>query len=804
MPFTVGQKIVCLYDDDDDDEFYPGIIKAVNEDGTYCILFDDGDEKNPADEGDIREINDEDEVCLQRDEDNLTPVDGKAVTPFAINTVDDITIKAVQETPVRNQIVVSRINDYPTSPNLDLELDLTSPDTRSEEDIALEYESCIDRIVVLNGRVFSATNIPSPSPDDTDGHVFFRVLHVEGGSRSTQFRAKTIIFTSDVAQSRSCPEWDECQFRFEMALADDQSVLNLQGEIVICIYRNRSSGGTDFIGQISFQLEDMIKAGKISYRNDVEVHSFSASYPLLDRSGNKLLNNSEVEVDIELSWHKCLETTARPLTPSPPRERIGKTAPGVGIRTGRSQSMVHNTNKPVRSSSAGPSRGHSSSRRQKQQHLIEQENKRLAQKLQKVAGKAVEDKKKFLSVAYAQQSVVGVAPKIHTSGHSSQASRLSSAVTPRRPTSAVAKEEGSKRKGDDPFKLLLEQYNSLKQSVGEQEKAVQTLRLKLSRGKTFVAKLEASADKLHKHHGQGSGSKAGDVAKSSLDQADSKGAAKNVIRSSKDIARKVSSYVNAAKAGSKREGKAQSFSSKAIPNNRNVDEAAAIAASKPTTRATITDPEAINAEQDEVVYDDKELNDICGEHRELQRLRKTLVSKILASQASCRDSEAKLSEIQKIAIETSSRLAPPVAQNIGPSSTEGLVEDRQRLLALDLEISTLEAHRSYGIHVGVLLDDLEEMKAVAKSLEDTLGELNIQTDNSRFARDSEREKLEHLMEDAAATKLRGYIGMMQAVLSRARRRKLIYELSVGVDKMDGELIKFEHRQETNSIPIVSL
>lgn len=49
MSFVKGQKILCLYDDD----YYPGTIKKCNPNGTYYVLFDDGDVLKDAVIGEI-------------------------------------------------------------------------------------------------------------------------------------------------------------------------------------------------------------------------------------------------------------------------------------------------------------------------------------------------------------------------------------------------------------------------------------------------------------------------------------------------------------------------------------------------------------------------------------------------------------------------------------------------------------------------------------------------------------------------------------------------------------------------------
>jgi len=47
--------------------------------------------------------------------------------------------------------------------------------------------------------------------DETDGKCFFRVLYVEGGNKSTMFRCKTPIYSSDVAEDCQFPQVPPCR-----------------------------------------------------------------------------------------------------------------------------------------------------------------------------------------------------------------------------------------------------------------------------------------------------------------------------------------------------------------------------------------------------------------------------------------------------------------------------------------------------------------------------------------------------------------------------------------------------------------
>jgi len=182
--------------------------------------------------------------------------------------------------------------NYEDDPDFDVMEDIDiSPDLAANNDNIAEEHNDIDEIkagytgevpvnvVVLNGTVFSAHDLPNLSSDELDGRAFFRVLYVEGGSNSTMFRCKTTVFKSDIVENLYSPIWrDRLEddsffngtFRFEMHIPDgyktrsailaksklsdaDKNKENspVDGEILIAVYRARAQGGNDFVGQVN-------------------------------------------------------------------------------------------------------------------------------------------------------------------------------------------------------------------------------------------------------------------------------------------------------------------------------------------------------------------------------------------------------------------------------------------------------------------------------------------------------------------------------------------------------------------------
>jgi len=186
------------------------------------------------------------------------------------------------------------------------------------------FEECLDNqdafdfpegMIVLNGQVFGALNLPVTSADEKDGRVFFRVLYVEGGSASTMFRCKTTIYKSDVSSDLSDPIWDDAVFRFEMVLPDGQDESDIQGEILIAVYRNRAAGGSDFIGQVSYQLQDMIRSGTTGEQGEgIVSRTVTGAQPLVARLGDIAGGRATLEADLTLCWRATTATSPLPAT----------------------------------------------------------------------------------------------------------------------------------------------------------------------------------------------------------------------------------------------------------------------------------------------------------------------------------------------------------------------------------------------------------------------------------------------------------------------------------------------------------
>lgn len=211
------------------------------------------------------------------------------------------------------------------------------------------------RGILLVGNVSGASNVPTPTTATaTDGsgggHVFFKVLFVEGGKQSTMFRCKTPIFTSAKSKDLQFPHWDKGMFRFEMVLPegkdeDEGDIISnamggsvagnngkdrrlppsvrakqaaqggsgkkqrvpfeVRGEILVAVYQTREGGGNDFVGQVTFDLAEIASSGTTAFpiaskkSRGTQVRTVSGSFPVLARGGN-VAGNGLTHLDVQV------------------------------------------------------------------------------------------------------------------------------------------------------------------------------------------------------------------------------------------------------------------------------------------------------------------------------------------------------------------------------------------------------------------------------------------------------------------------------------------------------------------------
>lgn len=194
------------------------------------------------------------------------------------------------------------------------------------------------RGVMLVGSVLGAEDLFNGDSNlrPSDGELLFKVLFVEGGNQPAMFRCKTPVFTSDPVHASSRPMWATSQFQLDMTMPEAEDTLqsipkpkqkqqeqsysmreygfNIQGEVLIAVYQSRTTGGNNLVGQISFDLADVVKNGTAEFfLPGYEGRSVSGAQSLKSRSGGY---SGEIEVHLAIGW-KALFHRRRSSSSSP-------------------------------------------------------------------------------------------------------------------------------------------------------------------------------------------------------------------------------------------------------------------------------------------------------------------------------------------------------------------------------------------------------------------------------------------------------------------------------------------------------
>lgn len=186
------------------------------------------------------------------------------------------------------------------------------------------------RAVLFVGSVMSVT-VPSSAPFVVeDAELLYRVLFVEGGNQPAMFRCKTPVFTSSaIPLVHHVAVWDDHTFRFDMLMPDaeageDPHYLNIQGEVLLSLYRKKTNGGNDLVAQFSVDLSRMkLRGTKEIFEKDVdgpsndhlEGRSMNGVFPLqliqpnaTTRRGDETTADGapegEIEIQFNMAWHR--------------------------------------------------------------------------------------------------------------------------------------------------------------------------------------------------------------------------------------------------------------------------------------------------------------------------------------------------------------------------------------------------------------------------------------------------------------------------------------------------------------------
>ena len=370
------------------------------------------------------------------------------------------------------------------------------PNRDSRCDDLIRSENVPSRGLLLIGTVFGASNLPVADENETDGQCFFRVLYVEGTGQSSMFRCKTPIFASKVTENLQFPQWGEGgTFRFEMIMPQTDGrngELQLQGQILVAVYRVRGQGGYEFLGQTCFELSELALNGvKDDHQSGIEVRSVSGDYPLIDRFDKSIGNYAEVQINLQIAWRPDSFLVDDNGTMNAPKQALmtrsqgdnksvysirGGGSVGGTVRTLQSRGVVSRpaSAAPTKSIYKAPPPVKVVSAQQRKQaddkRKIDAQNKAMQSRLQ---AKGTRGRGDTVSNIYAAQKAE---PK---------------------PMSSSSSRRGAKE-SEVTLEAVLEAWTKMKKEVSEVEDENNLLKATLSKLKTQTKRHELTTDRLKK------------------------------------------------------------------------------------------------------------------------------------------------------------------------------------------------------------------------------------------------------------------------------------------------------------------
>ena len=632
-----------------------------------------------------------------------------------------------------------------------------------------------DRGIILMGTITSATNMPRQAENETDGRVFFRVLYVDGGSKSTMFRCKTPIFSSKQADDLSFPEWDNGSFRFEMVLPDPSSKGNVDqlstasslrkvrgkiepkvpkpesfrvhGEILVALYRTRAQGGSEFVGQAVFDLEDLAKSGTTHHSNAVgtQVRSTNGSFPVITRIGEVAGGGlCHVDVQLELAWKadgvdtdilmdKAGEEIIR-LRPLPIKGRT------PGVPEGQQPSSQKKKPKTL-----------NAKRQILESHRINKENLMLAKRIK---AHNIKGANKHTSVAKAED--------VYNKPPPDAGSQPKDAVE-------AAALQFSKKINRMERQELLAIYNDLKKDVFNREQEKKQTLANLSRLKLHTKKYGLANDRMKK-------------------KIDSASAQQTVQSSFSQVAESKNTEEEEIDAVLKDKILSAAEEKESMRELRDIDE---------TYINSVSDPE---------------FREHLIEFSALQDARRALVNRADTARRQCATHQASLEDSKQREMvarqrlgSAFSKLGNKYAGSADDKNRKSLTKQQkameddlqsiERVRNVQLELARTEAAYESGVHLGTLNDTMSELQGVEQKLKSLIKKTEIELTDARTEKSITQEKLDMLSKERISSKLRDNLGMMNQILLDLCRHQKIRLADSNADAIELESLRMTLKRQ---------
>ena len=321
----MNQRVRVFWDSEN--EWFEGIVDQVDERRGYHVSYHDGDEEwiHHEDMHDPHLVQFIDEVvdhtehpANPREDDSeeeevLIVEERKFIAPTTSHT-SSINILADDNHPEdhpdddddikSDQVMLGAGKSNYPSPHTAAVDDMESVRSSAPSVSYLEYHD----VVLAKGKIHYASHLPKPPQDDRDARVFFRILFAGGeNTMSALFQCKTPVFESNMAlEVADRVDWTSNSFKFEIDKVGSQEDIPARGDVIVAIYRQRSYGGNEFIGQAVINVARLCQEGSkgrgVVTGCPVETRGVRTALQLYDRSGSNPLKNARVAVEISLSW----------------------------------------------------------------------------------------------------------------------------------------------------------------------------------------------------------------------------------------------------------------------------------------------------------------------------------------------------------------------------------------------------------------------------------------------------------------------------------------------------------------------
>lgn len=342
--------------------------------------------------------------------------------------------------------------------------DLTClPKTKNTNIYDVDQGDIPNKGCLLIGAVYAVRNLPN-DPIKSNQY-FFRILYSENSSKSSSLmNARIPILTSSFLYYDDILQWEENNtFRLEIPSSANQ----LQGEVIVSIYRSKIQGGNEVIGQSIFSLSTICSSAISNGRSsDYESRIVQGEFPL----NTKPESCAEVDVHFELIWKEDSTTLVPNSTVIPIREskddstRLDRPSTSGMIRSQSSSSRPQSAGRAGTASNIVRKIASSGLKKKREDQLrIERENKAIRSRLLKLATKTSTDR-----------NVYGPNPISKAPG-SSIGQHASSSKKSKVETSDVE---------------LLDQLNKLKQEIIEKSNENSNLRGQINKLKSHANKFQ--------------------------------------------------------------------------------------------------------------------------------------------------------------------------------------------------------------------------------------------------------------------------------------------------------------------------